>query len=147
MSELIFKDEAYAIVGACFEVYKDKGCGFVEPVYQECLSIEFEHRGIPFQPQPQMDLYYRGRKLTPFYKPDFICFGKIIVEIKAVSKLISEHRAQVMNYLKGTGCKLGLLINFGHYPGIEHERIAATKSVRLARDLEANYDGSILGPG
>lgn len=131
MSELIYKDEAYAIVGACFEVYKDKGCGFVEPVYQECLAIEFEYRGIPFQAQAHMDLFYRGRKLSPFYKPDFICFGKIIVEIKAVSRLMAEHRAQVMNYLKGTDCGLGLLINFGHYPKIEHERIVSTTSRRL----------------
>jgi len=132
MAELIFKEEAYAIVGACFEVYKDKGCGFVEPVYQECLAIEFEHRGIPFIAESQLDLYYRQRKLTHYYKPDFVCFGKIIVEIKAVSKLISEHRAQTMNYLKGTGYHLGLLVNFGHFPGIEHERIASTTSKRLA---------------
>lgn len=139
MSELIYKDEAYAIVGACFEVYKDKGCGFVEPVYQECLAIEFEYRGIPFQAQAQMDLFYRGRKLSPFYKPDFICFGKIIVEIKAVSRLIAEHRAQVMNYLKGTDCGLGLLINFGHYPKIEHERIVSTTSRRLNDDNSRHH--------
>ena len=136
MSELIYKAESYAIVGACFEVYKEKGCGFVEPVYQECLAIEFEHRGIPFEAQAQMDLFYRGRKLTPFYKPDFICYGKIIVEIKAVSRLVPEHRAQLMNYLKGTRCDLGLLINFGHFPKIEHERIVGTTSSRLRIDVE-----------
>ncbi|MGH9947074.1 MAG: GxxExxY protein [Pyrinomonadaceae bacterium] len=131
MSDLIYKDESFAIIGACFEVYKDKGCGFVEPVYQECLEIEFEFRRIPFETQARMDLFYRDRKLTPFFKPDFVCFGKIIVEIKAVSRLIAEHRAQTMNYLKGTGCSLGLLVNFGHYPGIEHERIVSSKSERL----------------
>lgn len=133
MGDLIYKDEAYAIVGACFEVYKDKGCGFVEPVYQECLAIEFEHRGIPFTAQMQMELSYRGRKLTQFYRPDFVCFDKIIVEIKAVSRLISEHRAQTMNYLKGTGYPLGLLVNFGHFPGIEHERIVSTTSTRISK--------------
>lgn len=131
MAELIHKEEAYAIVGACFEVYKDKGCGFVEPVYQECVAIEFEHRGIPFVAESQLDLFYRERKLTHYYRPDFVCFGKIIVEVKAVSKLIAEHRAQTMNYLKGTGYDLGLLVNFGHFPGIEHERIASTTSRRL----------------
>ena len=142
MANLIFKDESYAILGACFEVYKEKGCGFVEPVYQECLAIEFEHRSIPFVSQIQLDLFYRGRKLTSFYKPDFVCFGKIIVEIKAVTKLVAEHRAQTMNYLKGTGYDLGLLINFGHFPGVEHERIASSSSRRLSNDrneLEPTY--------
>lgn len=134
MADLIFKEESYAILGACFEVYKEKGCGFVEPVYQECLAIEFEHRSIPFVSQVQLDLYYRGRKLTPYYKPDFVCFGKIIVEIKAVSKLVAEHRAQTMNYLKGTGHDLGLLVNFGHFPRVEHERIASTTNKRLNSD-------------
>ena len=131
MADLIYKEESYAIIGACFEVYKDKGCGFVEPVYQECLAIEFEHRGIPFIAESKLDLYYRRRKLDHFYKPDFVCFGKIIVEVKAVSRLIAEHRAQTMNYLKGTGYPLGLLVNFGHFPGIEHERIASTTNSRL----------------
>lgn len=131
MADLIYKEESFAILGACFEVYKDKGCGFVEPVYQECLAIEFEHRAIPFIAQAQLDLFYRGRKLTPYYKPDFICFGKIIVEIKAVSRLIAEHRAQTMNYLKSTGYDLGLLINFAHFPGVEHERIVSTLNNRL----------------
>jgi len=148
MSDLIYKDEAFAIVGACFEVYKEKGCGFVEPFYQECLQIEFEHRGIPFEPQAQMDLYYRGRKLTPYYKPDFICYGKIIVEIKAVSRLVPEHRAQVMNYLKGTRCDLGLLINFGHFPKIEHERIVASMSRRLNDETNRTdvVDANIWSP-
>jgi GxxExxY protein len=107
MSDLLFKDESYSIIGACFEVYKDKGCGFVEPVYQECLEIEFEFQKIDFLPQKELNLYYRGRLLDQKYKPDFICYDKIIVEIKAVQKLIDEHRAQVMNYLKATGFELG----------------------------------------
>lgn len=131
MVDLIFKEESYAIIGACFEVYKDKGCGFVEPVYQECLSIEFEHLEIPFVEQRELDLYYREQRLAHIYKPDFVCFEKIIIEIKAVQSLAAEHRAQVMNYLKATGIELGLLVNFGHFPKLEYERIVSTKSKRL----------------
>jgi GxxExxY protein len=121
--ELILKQESYAVVGACFEVYKEKGCGFLEVVYQECLAIEFALQGIPFQPQAELTLSYKGHVLTQTYKPDFICYGKVILEIKAVSRLDDEHRAQVHNYLRATGHKLGLLVNFGHYPKLEYERI------------------------
>lgn len=121
--EILFKDEAYAIIGACFEVYNDKGSGFLEPVYQECLEIELELRGIPFRPQSELKLTYKSRTLKQTYKPDFHCFDKIIVEIKAVSKLADEHRAQVHNYLKSTGYRLGLLVNFGAHGELQHERI------------------------
>jgi len=119
----VFKDESYRIMGACFAVYKEKGPGFVEPVYQECLEIELGLQQIPFVAQSELELTYKGRKLRQTYKPDFVCFGKIIVEIKAVSALANEHRAQVHNYLKATGHKLGLLVNFAHYPQLEWERI------------------------
>jgi GxxExxY protein len=114
MVEILYKEEAYTIMGACFEVYNDKGCGFLEAVYQECLEIELELRGIPFQAQAELQLCYKGRILKQHYCPDFLCFGKIIVEIKAVSELADEHRAQVHNYLKATGFRLGLRVNFGH---------------------------------
>jgi len=120
---IIYKEDSYRIMGACFEVYKEKGCGFVEPVYQECLEMEFGLQGILFQPQVQLQLSYKGRPLRQKYTPDFICFDRIIVELKAVSQLIDEYRAQVHNYLKATGHRLGLLINFGHYPKVEYERI------------------------
>jgi hypothetical protein len=126
--DFIFKDECYAIVGACFEVYKDKGCGFYEPVYQECLGIEFEYCGIPAIAQPGLSLEYRGRILTQKYFPDFVCYEKIIVELKAVTELTDEHRAQVLNYLKASRFELGLLVNFGHYPKLQYERIANTRS-------------------
>jgi GxxExxY protein len=126
--DLIYKDEAYAIVGACFAVYRDKGCGFLEPVYQECLEIELEHLGIPFVPKPQLELSYRGRTLKKTYEPDLVCHEKVIVELKAISALTDEHRAQVINYLNATGHQLGLLVNFGHHPGLEWERIANTKN-------------------
>ena len=131
MADLLFKDESYAIMGACFEVSNDQGCGFVEPVYQECLEIELLHRGIPFVAQHELDLFYRDVRLSHSYKPDFICYDKIIVEIKAARMLAAENRAQVMNYLKATGFELGLLINFGHFPLLESERIVASTSERL----------------
>ena len=121
--ELIFKEEAYVIFGACFEVYNEMGCGFLEAVYQECLEIELGLRGIPFLPQAQLTLAYKERRLKQTYQPDFICFEKIVVEIKAVSDLNDEHRSQVHNYLKATGYRLGLLINFGHHPKLQYERI------------------------
>jgi GxxExxY protein len=120
-------------MGACFEVYKEKGSGFVEPVYQECLSIELEMQQIPFVEQKQLALSYKGRSLKQSFKPDFVCFDKIIIEIKAVSKLTDEHRAQVHNYLKATGHKLGLLVNFGHYPQVEWERIVLEKKNSQAK--------------
>ena len=121
--DLLYKDECYQIMGACFVVYKDKGCGFLEAVYQECLEIEFALQSIPAQPHPELTLTYKGRTLVRTYIPDFICFGKIVVEIKAVSELADEHRAQVHNYLKATGHRLGMLVNFGHHPKVEWERI------------------------
>ena len=127
MSDLIYKDESFKIMGACFEVYKNKGCGFLEPVYQECLEIELGLQGVPFVPQKSLILEYKGRQLRQTYAPDFICYDQIIMEIKAVSQLADEHRAQLINYLNATGYKLGLLVNFGHYPKIEWERIANTK--------------------
>jgi len=126
--ELIYKAESYAIIGACFAVYKDKGCVFLEPVYHECLEIEFESQGIPFLSKPPQTLQYRGRTLVQTFSPDFICYEKIIVEIKAVSALVDEHRAQVLNYLCATGCELALLVNFGHYPRLEYERLLPRKS-------------------
>ena len=119
---MIFKDESYALMGACFAVYKEKGCAFVEPIYHECLEIEFEAQQIPFVSKPPHSLTYRGRTLAHTFAPDFICYEKILVEFKAASTLVDEHRAQVLNYLSATGCELGLLVNFGHYPRLEYER-------------------------
>ncbi len=120
---LIYEKESYAIRGACFEVYKEKGNGFLESVYQECLSIECGLQQIDFVEKPALELDYKGRRLEQTYEPDFICFDKIIVELKAVKELCDEHRAQLHNYLKATQLKLGFLVNFGHYPKLEIERI------------------------
>jgi len=124
--DLIYADEAYKIVGACFEVYNEKGCGFLEPVYHECLAIELGLQNIPFEHEPSVHLSYKGRPLNKTYEPDFICYGKIIVELKAASQLLDDHRAQMINYLNATDYQLGLLVNFGHYPGLERERIVRT---------------------
>jgi len=121
--DVLYKEDAYAIMGACFEVYKDKGCGFLEGVYQECLAIEFGLRGLPFVAQSAPGLSYKGHPLEQTYRPDFVCHQKIIVELKAVSALADEHRAQTHNYLKASGLRLALLANFGHYPQLEWERI------------------------
>jgi GxxExxY protein len=122
MNKLIHENETYAILGACFEVYKDKGCGFLEAVYQESLEIEFDLQGIPAKPLVPLSLTYKGRTLKKTYEADFICYEKVLVELKAVSALTDEHRAQVQNYLNATSLRVGLLVNLGHYPKVEHER-------------------------
>ena len=129
MPELIFKDEVYAIVGAAMEVHRENGFGFSEPVYQECLEIELGFQKTPFEAQPKVKLSYRGIVLSHTYDPDFVCYGGIVVEIKAVAALADEHRAQVLNYLHATGFKLGLLVNFGGHPKLEYERFVLTGSV------------------
>ena len=117
------QEETYRILGACFEVYNEMGCGFLEPVYQECLEIELGVQEIPFVSQPVLDLEYKGISLKKKYQPDFICFGNVLIEIKAVSHLSSEHRAQTLNYLSASGFQVALLVNFGHYPKLDYERL------------------------
>lgn len=121
--KLVHEEETYKILGACFEVYKEKGSGFLEAVYQERLELELASQRLPFVVKPQLQLFYKGQLLKQGYQPDFVCFGSVVLEIKAVSALADEHRAQVQNYLKGTGHRVGLLVNFGHYPKVEYERI------------------------
>lgn len=121
--EVLYKAESYHIMGACFEVYKEKGCGFAEAVYQECLEIEFELQGLSFKAQPELHLTYKEKPLKQKFIPDLVLFEKIVVELKAVSELTDGHRAQVHNYLRASGLRLGLLVNFGHFPKVEYERI------------------------
>lgn len=142
MTNIIYKKESYKIIGCCFEVYKDKGCGFTEQVYQECLEIEFEYQKIPFVAQPEIHLEYRNKLLKQHFRPDFICFGKIILEIKAVSKLVDKHRSQTMNYLNATNFGLALLVNFSHYPKIERERFGNRKNRRSVTDELNNLSKS-----
>jgi len=120
--KIIFEDETYKIRGALFEVYKELGSGFLEAVYQECLSKEFTKQMIPFVAQPELTLRYKGEILDQKYKPDFVCFNEIILELKAVNTLLPEHRAQLLNYLKVSGFRLGLLVNFCAHPKVQIER-------------------------
>ena len=123
MSDLLFESESYAIRVACFEVYKEKGCGFLESVYQECMEIQLGISDIRFIAKPKLKLSYKGQLLKATFEPDFQCCDKIILELKAVHELCDEHRAQVHNYLRATGCRLGFLANFGHFPMMQIERI------------------------
>lgn len=125
---VIYADEAYHLIGACFEVCNRMGSGFLEAVYQECLEIELEYRNIPYSAQPELKLDYRDRELKQKYVPDFICYDKILLELKAVSHLTDEHRSQMLNYLHATEMKLGLLVNFGHHPKLEYERMVLTET-------------------
>jgi GxxExxY protein len=113
---VVLRDESYAIQGAVFEVYREMGCGFLEAVYQECLEKELPKRGVPLRARPELRLQYKGETLLQTYLPDLICYDQIVVELKAVKELAPEHEAQILNYLKATGLKLGLLVNFGSYP-------------------------------
>ena len=112
MTELLYKEEVYKIQGAIFEVYKEVGTGFLEAVYQESLEAELSLRDIPFEAQKEMIIHYKGKPLKQTYKPDLICYNKIIVEIKAVKAIAPEHQAQILNYLRATEMELGLLVNF-----------------------------------
>ncbi len=120
---LIYKEESFSIQGAIFEVYKKMGVGFLEPVYQECLENEFALRKIPFESQVDLSIHYKDIHLKHTYRADFICFDKILIEIKAVSHILDVHRAQVLNYLRAANLRLGLLVNFSSTPKIAIERI------------------------
>ena len=123
-NQLLYKDEVYAIQGAIFEVYKEMGNAWHEEVYQQCMERELGERGIPFDSKKTLQIYYKGKAIEKTYVPDLWCFGKIIVELKAVGALAEEHRRQMLNYLRITGCRLGLLVNFGAYPRVDIERYA-----------------------
>lgn len=122
--DLLFRDEVFRIQGAAFAVSNTLGHGFLEAVYQECLAIEFAERGVPFVAESKLALSYRGIALRQSYSPDFICFDSIIVELKALRALLPEHRAQILNYLKASGLRVGLLVNFGGGSKVQVERFA-----------------------
>jgi len=117
--------ETYRIIGAAMEVHKELGSGFLEAVYQEALEFELASRNIPYVVQPDIRIKYKNILLKKFYQPDFVCFNKVIVEIKAISQLSGIDEAQIINYLKATGLNLGLLINFGAR-SLEYKRFAYT---------------------
>ena len=137
METYLYKDETYKIIGACFEVYNEMGCGFLESVYQECLELELKSQAVPFQPQQKLRLKYKGKSLEKTFEPDFVCFDKIIVEIKAVGALADEHRAQVINYLHASDMEVGLLVNFGNHKKMEHERFVCTMARRSSQSVKS----------
>jgi len=122
VDKIVFKEESYKIIGACMEVHRELGNGFLEGVYQEALEIEFKNQGIPYEREKELKIYFKGIELRKRYNADFICYEKIIVETKALSNLTDDHLGQVLNYLKATQFKLGLLVNFGQ-PKLEYKRI------------------------
>ena len=115
--------ESYDITGAAMHVYNTLGPGFLEAVYQEALAIEFKKRGIPYEQEKELKVFYDGQELKQTYRADFVCYGNIIVELKAVSELDNSHRSQVYNYLKATGYKLGIIFNFGSREELQYERV------------------------
>lgn len=122
MSEILYKAESFKIIGACIEVHKELGSGFLEAVYQEALAVELTKQNIPFVREMELKINYKGIDLNKKYLADFICFNKILLELKALTKLTGEHESQVLNYLKATGFRLGLLINFGS-KSLEYKRL------------------------
>ena len=122
MAEILFKDESYAIIGACIKVHSELGAGFLEAVYQEALEKEFTKRNIPFLRQPRLSLFFDGEKLKKYYIADFICYNSIILEIKATSLLSEISIKQLHNSLKASKQRLGIIINFGS-PSLNYKRI------------------------
>ena len=120
--EMLYEEETEKIIGAAIAVQRELGTGFLEPVYQEALAIEFKLRGIPYEREKELSINYKGFILDKTYRADFVCYDKILLELKAVDRLTSEHTAQVLNYLNATEFKLGLLVNFGECP-IKPKRI------------------------
>jgi GxxExxY protein len=130
MGELLLKDEVYRIVGAAMEVSNHLGCGFLEPVYQEALGLELSDQRIPHTPQQHIKISYKGRVLEHEYIADFVCFGEIVVEIKALKQITNIEEAQLLNYLKATGHRVGLILNFGAAK-LEWRRYVSTDEPRM----------------
>jgi len=127
VGELLYKEEVDAIIGAAIEVHKELGAGYLEAVYEECISIESKKRNIPFKTQVELDILYKGETIQKKYIADYIGFGKILVEFKCIPKLTKVEEAQIINYLKATGLPIGLLINFGSKGKLEWKRYVFTE--------------------
>jgi len=122
VTDLLYKEEVYRIIGASMEVHRELGPGFLEAVYQEALEIEFQQRSISYEREKPLNIYYKGIKLNKTYSADFLCFNNVIVELKALSQLTGDHESQLINYLKATKLRVGVLINFGA-ESLEHKRM------------------------
>ena len=123
---LLFKNESFKIIGAALEVHKVLGCGFVEMVYQEALEEEFKKRNIPYEREKELLINYKGKILSKTFRADFICYDKIILELKAVNEFIDDHYAQIYSYLKASNMSLGILINFGK-ANLDYYRLPASR--------------------
>lgn len=132
---MLYKNESFRIIGAAMEVHKVLGCGFIEAVYQEALEEEFKKRGIPYEREKELTIDYKGRLLSKTFRADFICYDKIILELKAVSDITDDHYAQIYSYLKASQMDLGLLINFGK-ANLDYIRIPA--SLKWTRNTTIN---------
>lgn len=129
----LYKDRMYQIIGAAMTLYNELGSGYSEPIYQECLSVICTEKDIPWEREKMLKMYFHGVELEKVYKADFVCYGDIIVELKAVSEILSEHRAQLFNYMRITNTRFGILINFG-----EKDRLHAEKY--MYNDLFNNFE-------
>ena len=123
MSELLLREEVYAVIGAAIEVHREMGCGFMEAVYQESLQLEMFMRDVPFESLKPLPVHYKGQRLKKEYVADFVCYGQLIIEIKSMEKLTSREEAQLLNYLHATGLRVGVLINFGSDGKLEWKRM------------------------
>ncbi|WP_321317250.1 GxxExxY protein [Labilibaculum sp.] len=130
MSNLLHEEKTYSIIGVCMAVHRSLGSGFLESVYSEVLTKEFEKRNIPFEREKKLELYYDGEKLNKYFKADFVCYNSIIVEIKSKIRIIKVDEQQIINYLKATNCEVGLLVNFGE-SSLKYKRFINTLKVRL----------------
>lgn len=133
MSELILKDEVYAVIGAAIEVHRELGCGYPEEVYQESLEQEFCQRGIASLAQPEFPVFYKGRKLRKTFRPDFVAGDKLLVELKALERLTPREESQLLGYLKATDFQVGVLINFGSFGKLEWKRMVSPKVLPPAK--------------
>jgi GxxExxY protein len=134
----IYKEEGYKLMGAAFEVYNDRGYGMAEEIYQECVEIELELRGILFEAKQNLSCYYKGRQLKKCYIPDLFVFGSLVVELKAVTQLLPEHEAQLYNYMRLTRRPVGYLINFGHKDTLEWKRLIISEFIPSSAQISVD---------
>lgn len=126
-TKILYKEESYKIIGACMKVHRELGSGFLEAVYEEALKKEFDYSDIPFDSQVKLNIFYDGEQLNKYYRADFICYNKIILEVKSVTQIPISFYAQLKNYLAATKMELGMLINFG-LPSLDYKRIINTNN-------------------